>query len=236
MAGKLRLECEDVESAAIVRGALDSVQPDVEAKRIEIAVEILDAAAGFVHGYSARLQQVLWNLLANAVKFTPVAGRIRLGVVRRGDRLEMSVTDSGAGIAAFLPIVFEPFRQADASPTRLHGLGLGLAIVKQLVEAHGGTIAAQSEGEGRGATFTVTLPAGAATVRRPAVHAEPPPSSLDGLAVLVVDDDDESRAVVAEHLQNHHAQVLTAALSRRGVVGAPAAARGRAARGRRDAR
>jgi signal transduction histidine kinase/CheY-like chemotaxis protein len=214
MAGKLRLECENVEPAELVRGALDSVQPDADAKRIQIDVTI-DPAAGFVRGDAARLQQVLCNLLANAVKFTPVGGRIRVGVGRAGDRVSLTVTDSGAGIpAAFLPNVFEPFRQADASPTRLHGgLGLGLAIVKQLVEAHGGGISVHSDGEDRGSTFSVSLPAAPAGAPRAAVPAAAPPvpSSLAGLAVLIVDDDDESRSVVAEHLQNHHARVLTAA-------------------------
>jgi len=215
MAGKLRLEIEDVSPGDLVRGALEIVHPDAAAKQIAIDVSI-DPASGLLRGDAARLQQVLWNLLANAVKFTPVGGRISLRIAGGNGTATITVTDSGAGIpAAFLPVVFEPFRQADASPTRLHGgLGLGLAIVKQLVEAHGGTVAVTSDGEGRGASFTVTLPARP----RPADHrtalrpeAVPPPSSLDGLSVLVVDDDEASRSVVAAHLENHRATVLTAA-------------------------
>jgi signal transduction histidine kinase len=215
MAGKLRLEIEDVNPGDLVRGALESVHPDAAAKQIAIDVTI-DPASGLLRGDAVRLQQVLWNLLANAVKFTPVGGRISLRIAGGNGTAAITVTDSGAGIpAAFLPVVFEPFRQADASPTRLHGgLGLGLAIVKQLVEAHGGTVAVASDGEGRGASFTVTLPARPRpadhrTATRPA--AEPPPSSLDGLSVLVVDDDEASRSVVAAHLENHRATVLTAA-------------------------
>jgi signal transduction histidine kinase/CheY-like chemotaxis protein len=214
MAGKLRLEFEDVEPVELIHGALDIVQPDADAKRITIDVA-LDPAVGVLRADGARLQQIVWNLVSNAVKFTPVNGRVQLRVARAGDRVRITVRDSGAGIPReFLPDVFEPFRQADASPTRLHGgLGLGLAIVKQLVEAHDGTIAVESEGEGQGATFSVTLPATSRPSQRPAPAPPDPahPSSLDGVMVLVVDDDEESRAVVAAHLENHRATVLTAA-------------------------
>jgi signal transduction histidine kinase/ActR/RegA family two-component response regulator len=214
MAGKLRLEPADVDPRDVVHGALELVQPDADARRLRIDVDV-DPAAGLVRGDSARLQQIVWNLLANAVKFTPVGGRIHLRVGRDADRVQISVTDSGAGIPLeFLPSVFEPFRQADASPTRLHGgLGLGLAIARQLVDAHGGTISVASEGEGKGASFTVSLP----EIARPAIDAAPapalppPPASLEGALVLVVDDDSESRAVVAAHLEHYGAAVLTAA-------------------------
>jgi signal transduction histidine kinase/CheY-like chemotaxis protein len=214
MAGKLRLEIEDVDPDDVVRGALEIVQPDAAAKQIHIDASV-DPSAGMLRGDATRLQQVLWNLLANAVKFTPVGGRILLHAAPAGARVRFTVADSGAGIPPeFLPQVFEPFRQADATPTRLHGgLGLGLAIVKQLVEAQGGTIAVVSDGEGRGATFTVDLPAAPAAVRRRPRAAPQTPrlSALDGIAVLVVDDDEESRAVVAAHLESHRATVLTAA-------------------------
>ena len=216
MAGKLRLEMGEVDPGDLVRGALEIVHPDAAAKQIAIAVAV-DPAAGLLRGDGSRLQQVLWNLLSNAVKFTPVGGRIAVRVAGGGARASVTVTDSGDGIPPeFLPAVFEPFRQADASPTRTYGgLGLGLAIVKHLVEAHGGTIAASSEGRGRGATFTVTLPATPrpAGQRSPALDAPgpPPPSSLDGLSVLVVDDDEASRTVAAAHLESHRATVLTAA-------------------------
>src|SRR4051812_11460137 len=215
MAGKLRLEIEDVDPAALVRAALDSIQPDAEAKRIHLDTDV-DPSTGALRGDVARLQQVLCNLLANAVKFTPVGGRVLLRVARGDGHARISVADSGAGIPReFLPKVFEPFRQADATPTRLHGgLGLGLAIVKQLVDAHGGGISVESEGEGRGATFTVILPAavpGARPQVQPVVPLPPRICSLEGVTVLVVDDDEESRAVVAAHLENHRAIVLTAA-------------------------
>jgi CheY-like chemotaxis protein len=212
MAGKLQLEFADVDAAELVRGALEIVQPEAEAKRIRIDSAV-DPEAALVRGDSARLQQVLWNLVANAVKFTPVGGAVRVRVTRAGDRARFVVADSGVGIPApFLPNVFEPFRQADATPTRLHGgLGLGLAIVRQLVEAHGGTILVESEGEGRGATFTVDLPGVARRRAEAPVRAASRASSLDGVSVLVVDDDEESRAVVAAHLENHNATVRTAA-------------------------
>jgi signal transduction histidine kinase/CheY-like chemotaxis protein len=215
MAGKLGLDLVDVDPGDLVRGALEIVQPDADAKRVRIDVSI-DPGAGVVRGDSGRLQQILWNLLANAVKFTPADGRIVVGVVRAEGQTRFVVADSGTGIPReFLASVFEPFRQADATPTRLYGgLGLGLAIVKQLVEAHHGTITVESEGEGRGATFTVNLPAGAPR-RRPdpetAAARSMLASSLDGLAVLIVDDDEQSRAVAAAHLESYHARVLTAA-------------------------
>jgi signal transduction histidine kinase/CheY-like chemotaxis protein len=214
IAGKLRLEFDDLDPGDLVRSALEIVQPDADAKHIQFDVAI-DPAAGAVRGDAARLQQVLWNLLANAVKFSPAGGRVLLRVARADGQTRITVADSGTGIPGeFLPSVFEPFRQADASPTRLHGgLGLGLAIVKQLVEAHGGTIRVESEGEGRGATFTVSLPAASARRRTPSAAAAPPASrsaSLEGLHVLVVDDDEDSLAVVAAHLENHQATVLTA--------------------------
>jgi signal transduction histidine kinase/ActR/RegA family two-component response regulator len=216
MAGKLHLAVEDVDPGELVRGALEIVQPDADAKHITLDVAV-DPATGTLRGDSTRLQQIVWNLLSNAVKFTPRGGRIALHVAPAGARARVTVTDSGDGIPReFLPAIFQPFRQADASPTRLHGgLGLGLAIVKQLVEAHGGTIVADSDGEGKGATFTVELPAAALPARptrAPASRTTPGrTASLDGLAVLVVDDDAESRAVVAAHLENHRATVLTAA-------------------------
>jgi signal transduction histidine kinase/CheY-like chemotaxis protein len=215
MAGKLRLEIEEVDPRDMVRGAIEIVHPDAVAKGITIDVSI-DPAAGRLRGDGVRLQQVLWNLLSNAVKFTPAGGRVALRVAGNDTRLTVTVTDSGAGIPSeFLPSVFEPFRQADGSATRTHGgLGLGLAIAKQVVEAHHGTIAAASGVDASGATFTVTLPAmpAAASAASPAPAGTiAPDSSLDGLSVLVVDDDEESRAVVAAHLEQHRATVLTAA-------------------------
>jgi len=215
MSGKLRLEHTAVDPEEIVNGALETVQPAAEAKGIRLDVEI-DPAVGAFHGDGPRLQQVLWNLLSNAVKFTPPGGDVSVAIRLSGKAGEIVVRDSGPGIPRdFLPSVFEPFRQADGSRTRLHGgLGLGLAIVRQLVEAHGGTIHADSAGEGRGATFSVRLPIVPARRRRTQAVAEmlaPAPSTtLAGLSVLVVDDDHESRSVVATYLESHGAAVLTA--------------------------
>jgi signal transduction histidine kinase/ActR/RegA family two-component response regulator len=221
ISGKLRLERTDVDLRVVVRDALQVVQPAADAKRIRITIDV-DSPLQPVAGDAARLQQVVWNLLSNAVKFTPEGGAVRVRLRGAPHGVEMVVTDSGQGIARdFLPSVFEPFRQADGSTTRVHrGLGLGLSIVKSLVEAHGGTVTGESEGEGRGATFIVRLP----IMRRddsPAQStgryvsalsdADPPVASLDGLSVLVVDDDEESRRVVAAYLESCHAAVLTAA-------------------------
>jgi signal transduction histidine kinase/ActR/RegA family two-component response regulator len=215
MSGKLRLEQSAIDPQEIVDGAVETVQPAAEAKGVRITVAI-DPAVGAFHGDGPRLQQVLWNLLSNAVKFTPAGGVVSVAVRLSGKAGEIVVRDSGAGIPRdFLPCVFEPFRQADGSRTRLHGgLGLGLAIVKQLVEAHGGTVHVDSNGEGQGATFSVRLPIIPATRRRrqrPLADVATPSSvTLAGLSVLVVDDDDESRSVVAACLESHGASVMTA--------------------------
>jgi signal transduction histidine kinase/ActR/RegA family two-component response regulator len=222
MSGKLQLERAQVKLAEAVRGAIEIVQPSADAKRIHIVFDA-DTSVGLFYGDGARLQQIAWNLLANAVKFTPEGGVIHVGLRRVQRHAELLVTDTGQGIpAAFLTSVFEPFRQVDASTTRPQGgLGLGLSIVKYLVDAHGGTIAAESGGAGCGSTFTVTLPVDDApdearpdamdpALKSAAVHVDDAPV-LDGLRVLVVDDDDQSRDVVVAYLETHHASVRTAA-------------------------
>ena len=158
--GTPRLQCRDVDLAAIVDAAVEVIRPATLAKRLRLNVEVLTRPA-LTHGDSGRLQQVIWNLLSNAIKFTPADGQISVRLERDEDGYCLSVRDTGAGIdPAFLPLVFEPFRQADGTITREHGgLGLGLAIAKQLVELHGGTITAQSLGDGQGATFVVRIPA-----------------------------------------------------------------------------
>jgi signal transduction histidine kinase/CheY-like chemotaxis protein len=218
--GKLRLERALVDLREVVRDALQIVQPGADVKRIRIAVDT-DPAVVPLYGDAARLQQIVSNLLSNAVKFTAQGGAVHVRLRREGNLLELAVADNGQGISpAFLPWVFEPFRQADGSTTRVHsGLGLGLSIVKNLVEAHGGTVTAESAGDGCGATFTVRLPISlrsethsshAAEHAAPGADTAHAEASLEGVSVLVVDDDASSREVIAAHLQGCHAAVLTA--------------------------
>jgi signal transduction histidine kinase/CheY-like chemotaxis protein len=221
MSGKLGLTRSTVDPHAIIRAAIELVQPSCDAKRIELSIDA-DASIGPLYADGARLQQIAWNLLSNAIKFTPEDGQVRVRFHQIGDLVELAVADSGPGIPAdFLPSVFEPFRQADASTTRAHGgLGLGLAIVKQLVEAHGGTVGAESSGDGHGAVFTVRLPIVATpcddsadgSIASATLAAEPTETgaSLKGLCVLVVDDDDDNRSVVSASLEGHDAVVLSA--------------------------
>ncbi|WP_437936037.1 PAS domain-containing protein [Sorangium sp. So ce341] len=218
--GKLRLNTAAVDLAAVVEAAVDTLTPTARAKDIEICVE-LDDAPGEMSGDPDRLQQVMWNLLSNAVKFTPKRGRVTVRVGRSDAQVVIAVNDNGKGIArSFLPYVFDRFRQGDSSPTRAHGgLGLGLAIVRHLVELHGGTVDAESLGEGRGATFTVTLPLNAAPS---GAREEPPPAPwrvalaegepapLCGLHVLLVDDEPDAREMIAFLLEGAGAQVTTA--------------------------
>jgi signal transduction histidine kinase/CheY-like chemotaxis protein len=217
MSGKLRLERSTVDLIDIVHSAVAVVQPVIEAKHINVEIDT-PPGLSTLYGDSSRLQQVIWNLLSNAVKFTPEGGTVRVCLHTSAGQAEMVVADSGDGIPAeFLPHVFEPFRQADASTTRMHsGLGLGLSIVKQIVEAHGGTVAAENDRTGRGAVFTVRLPILAARHHRRATDPTQDPavvkdeSSLSGIIVMVVDDDEESRHVVAAHLESSEATVMTA--------------------------
>jgi signal transduction histidine kinase len=158
--GKLRLIIGPVDAASVINAAIDSVQLAAETKGVKLEVA-LDASACCVSGDAGRLQQVLWNLLSNSIKFTPSGGRIEVRLERAGGpNLQIRVSDTGEGISRdFLPFIFDRFRQADGSSTRTHGgLGLGLAIVRYLVELHGGTVRAESPGAGYGATFTIMLP------------------------------------------------------------------------------
>jgi signal transduction histidine kinase/ActR/RegA family two-component response regulator len=210
--GKLRLEQHVVDLLDVIRDAMQVVKPGADVKGIRVALDI-DPSAVFVHGDAARLQQIASNLLSNAVKFTPAAGAVHVRLTRAGHSAQLAIADTGQGISpTFLPWVFEPFRQADGSTTRVHsGLGLGLSIVKNLVEAHGGTVTADSGGEGRGATFTVRLPIALGAEARASVVANPQEEiSIRGVSVLVVDDDETSRDVVAAHLHEWNAAVLTA--------------------------
>ena len=220
MSRKLRLQRTFVDMEEVVRSAVQALQPMADARQLQISVDA-EASPGLVYGDHARLQQIACNLLSNAMKFTEEGGSIRVRLRRSDDRVELAVTDTGRGIPAeFLPSVFEPFRQADGSTTRAHGgLGLGLSIVKHLVEAHGGTVAAASAGENRGATFTVTLPLVILSSNLPDTsemaaalqHTESDAAPLDGISVLVVDDDEDGREIVKAQLESHAARVVTAA-------------------------
>ncbi|WP_433929470.1 PAS domain-containing protein [Sorangium cellulosum] len=218
--GKLRLNPVTVDLAGVIEAAVDTLAPTARAKDIEICVE-LGEALGHLSGDPDRLQQVMWNLLSNAVKFTPKRGRVTVRAARSEAQVVIAVTDNGKGIArAFLPYVFERFRQGDSSPTRAYGgLGLGLAIVRHLVELHGGTVEADSPGEGWGATFTVTLPAqnallgargGPPPAPRPAALEDDGSTPLNGLHVLLVEDEPDAREMIAFVLEATGAQVTAA--------------------------
>jgi signal transduction histidine kinase len=217
--GKLRLEVRPLEMTSLVQAAIDAIRPAANAKGIEISVTI-DPAAARVPGDPDRLQQVVWNLLNNAIKFTQKTGKVEVVLRRVGTSIELSVSDNGEGIGQdFLPYVFERFRQADGSSTRRHGgLGLGLALVRHLIEAHGGTVRASSDGLGCGSRFTVTLPVQAVFAEprvsdhSAAVELQPTPLlvSLVGIRALVVDDEADARELVALVLRTSGATVVTA--------------------------
>jgi signal transduction histidine kinase/ActR/RegA family two-component response regulator len=211
MSGKLRLDEQQIDMQAVILGAVDSVRPAVRARDIELSVS-LAPLSGSVVGDPDRLQQVIWNLLSNAVKFTAPQGRVDLSVEETGGAVQIVVSDTGAGIdPAFLPHVFERFRQADSTTTRSHGgLGLGLAIVRHLVDLHGGTVTAESDGNGRGSRFVVTLPLRKWT-RADAVNGaaeETGTGMLRGLRVLAVDDDQDTRELVLLILRAAGADVM----------------------------
>ena len=156
--GKLHLEIRDIDLAAVATNAIDACRPAADARQVSIVTQFTSAFP--TKGDPDRLQQVVWNLLSNAVRFTPAGGRVMVSIARTDGFDTLRVRDTGAGIEPqFVPYVFEPFRQADAASTRAHGgLGIGLTIVRRLTEMHGGTVAVASDGPGLGATFTVTLP------------------------------------------------------------------------------
>jgi PAS domain S-box-containing protein len=217
VSGKLHLEVRPLELASTIAAALDTVRPSADAKGVAL-VSTLDPAAMPISGDPDRLQQVVWNLLANAIKFTPRGGRVELRLRRADTHAEVVVQDTGPGIPrAFLPHVFERFRQADGSSTRAHGgLGLGLAIVRHLVEAHGGTVRADNAAEGTGSVFTVRIPI---MGHEPPLLAAAPEAALtlqrskdlEGLRVLVVDDESDTRDMVSAILKSQGAQVEAAA-------------------------
>jgi signal transduction histidine kinase/DNA-binding response OmpR family regulator len=213
--GKLRLDVRPLALIPVIKSAIESIRPAAAAKGIEFQLAF-DETADAVTGDADRLQQVVWNLFSNAVKFTPDGGQVSIRLERDGARARLTVSDTGQGIEpVFLPYIFDRFRQADGSTTRKHGgLGLGLAIVRHLVELHGGTISVHSEGENRGATFTILLPLRPDTVASMAdgdngCAAQTCAPALGGLRIVVVDDDVDTRELIATVLSHGGAAVKT---------------------------
>jgi PAS domain S-box-containing protein len=212
--GKMKMNVEPANLKGIVVEAVASVQHAADIKRITIKTHLADVRSVLM-GDTKRLQQVVWNLLANAIKFTDNGGTVSIHLAQVGSDLSLTVADNGRGIAPhFLPFVFERFRQADASTKRQQGgLGIGLALVKQLVELHGGKVRAESKGEGQGATFVITLPVSAVASEQPenptylADAPESPLVDLAGIRVLALDDDADSVDVVKRILTGHRAEV-----------------------------
>ncbi|PJJ18495.1 multi-sensor hybrid histidine kinase [Janthinobacterium sp. 67] len=206
---KVLLDLQTIVPASIIASAIETLRPAADAKHIAVHSDIA-SDAGTITGDPSRIQQVIWNLLSNALKFTPQGGRVDIGVRREASRLAITVADNGVGIRKdFLPHVFDRFRQADASTTRRHGgLGLGLAIVKHLVEQHGGTVTASSAGDMQGASFTVRLPLGTRSApARPKGGDLSAGHDLRGVTVLLVDDEADARELTARILRDHHAEV-----------------------------
>jgi len=211
--GKLRMDVRPADPNSFIDAAVESVRPAADAKGVRVQ-KVIDTGAISIPGDPVRLQQVVWNLLSNAIKFTPRGGRVQIRSERVNSHLEIVVSDTGQGIESeFLPHVFDRFRQADQKTSRQHGgMGLGLAIVRHLVEMHGGTVRANSDGEGKGATFTVMLPiaplyqvdASGGRVHPGARDLLPPPDSadrLDGLRILAVDDEPDTRELLRQGLE-----------------------------------
>lgn len=216
ISGKVRLEVQPVNMATVVEAAIDSVRPAADAKSIRLR-KVLDDHAAPISGDPNRLQQVVWNLLTNAIKFTPKEGKIDVILNKANSHLDLTVRDNGIGIAKeSLPIIFERFRQVDSSTTRSYGgLGIGLSIVKQLVELHGGSVTAESEGEGKGATFVITLPI--LPLRQEesndppsGLHLDADALNLTGVKVLIVDDEPDARALVERMLAQCGAEIRSA--------------------------
>jgi PAS domain S-box-containing protein len=214
--GKLQLNLGPVDLVSVVDAALDAVRPAMEAKEIKIET-IIDASLRVISGDPDRLQQVVWNVLSNAAKFTPTGGRVEISVSQNVTHVLIQVKDNGPGIdPLFLPHVFERFRQADGSITRAHGgLGLGLAIVRHLVELHGGTIGVENREDGEGASFTIRLPLPSGELRSEllpgaAAHAgetQAERPNLDGINVLIVDDETDALDLITVELAQHGARV-----------------------------
>ncbi len=221
ISGKVRLDMQNVDLTEVVDAALESVKPAAQARNIRLE-QFIDTSAGPVSGDPGRIQQILWNLLANAIKFTDKDGHVKVHVERINSDVEIRISDNGQGMSAdFLPNLFSRFSQADSSTRRKHGgLGLGLSIVKSLVEMHGGTVRATSPGEGQGSTFIVRLPLRAvqanvaeATENRSSTDSEPVAfdvAKLRGLKVLVVDDEPDARELIKRFLTVYQAVPILA--------------------------
>jgi PAS domain S-box-containing protein len=220
--GKLRLDIRAVDPNLFIESAIEAVRPAAEAKGIRVQ-KIIDTGVVSVSGDPVRLQQVVWNLLSNSIKFTPKGGRVQIRLERVNSHIEIAVSDTGSGITPeFLPHVFDRFRQADQQTTRQHGgMGLGLAIVRHLVELHGGSVRAESPGEGKGATFTVVLPIApvyqsndvkerAHPAARDTLPSYECPDRLDGMKVLIVDDEPDTRELLKMVLAQCGAEVKAA--------------------------
>jgi CheY-like chemotaxis protein len=217
VSGKFHVEARPCDLEAVIGAAMDAVHHAADAKGVSLELRT-DPQAGRMIADAARLQQVFWNLLSNAVKFTPRGGRVLIRLERSGSLARVVVSDTGKGISSrFLPYVFDRFKQADEGTTRVYGgLGLGLSLVRHIVELHGGSVRAQSDGEGRGATFTIELPVGVepGPQHPPAVqNVHEPTPRLDGirvLVVLVVDDEEDARTLLRKTLEAAGSEVLLA--------------------------
>jgi CheY-like chemotaxis protein len=221
ISGKVQLDVQPIHLNEVISAAIDVVRPSVDAKKLRLRA-MLDSRGSHIRGDPNRLQQVVWNLLTNAVKFTPPGGRIDVVLRRVDSHVEITVEDSGAGIKPeFLAFVFDRFRQADSSTTRRHGgLGLGLSIVKHLVELHGGSVRVKSAGEGQGATFLVSLPIAVIRSENGERHertiadvelssADLP--SLSNVNILVVDDEEDARILIDRLISERGGRSLMAA-------------------------
>jgi CheY-like chemotaxis protein len=208
---QMRLLPQPIDLAGVLRAAVEAVRPAAEARSIRLDCH-LDPRGGPVQGDAGRLQQVALNLLSNALKFTPNGGSVTVRLEREGPSAVVRVSDTGEGLdPAFVPHVFDRFRQADSSIRRRHGgLGIGLAIAKELVELHGGTISAASDGPGRGATFTIHLPLRSGSAAEPSARRDGH-ATRDGLRVLVVEDDLDSREAVSATFADAGVDVRAAA-------------------------
>jgi CheY-like chemotaxis protein/two-component sensor histidine kinase len=212
ISGKLRVDVGDVDLVAVIRSAVETTRLAADAKGISVE-STFDPSLAATTGDATRLGQCVWNLLSNAIKFTPQGGHVTVVLRRSGSHIEIVVSDNGMGIPAeFLPFVFERFRQVDTTPgRRTGGLGLGLAICKQLAELHGGSVRAESDGEGKGATFTLSLPVRALrTGPAPKREASGERVELHRVRVLLVEDEPDNREVLRTLLERHHATVAVA--------------------------